>query len=71
MTDKLYAIIDRETGEVVYDKTYKDAADAKRALRYHFGRRLDRYGIGVIERSAKLAWYVDENDKWTEVPADE
>ncbi|KOS00601.1 hypothetical protein [Paenibacillus polymyxa] len=71
MTDKLYAIIDRETSEVVYDKTYKHVSHAKRALRYHFGRRLDRYGIGVIERSAKLALYVDENDKWTEVSASE
>lgn len=70
MIGPLYAIINRETGEIVRDKTYTDVRHAKSAVRYHFRGQTHLYGIGIVERSAKLAWYVDDNDNWAEVTAE-
>ena len=64
---KLFIIIVRETFEVVRDKAYVNLRDAKLALRYHFGKETKKYGIGVVERTTKLAWYIDDNDEWEEV----
>ncbi|MCU6709325.1 hypothetical protein M6D81_11465 [Paenibacillus sp. J5C_2022] len=64
---RLYAIMDRKTGEVVRDKTYVKLSSAKLALRYHYGTRTEKYGIGYVERAIKLAWIIDDNDEWTEV----
>jgi hypothetical protein len=59
--------MNRETGEVVRDKTYVKLKDAKLALRYHYGDRTRIYGIGCVERAIKLSWIIDDNDEWVEV----
>lgn len=65
---KTYFIIDIETGEVVRQKAYLNAKDAKLALKYHFNRRnWGRLGIASIEYAPVLEWVTDERGKWTEV----
>jgi hypothetical protein len=63
-----YAIIEIATEEIAQDKTYDKLRDAKLALRYHFGSRTDKYGIGrIVSVRTRLEWIVDEADKWAEV----
>lgn len=64
---KLYILMNRKTGEIVRDKAYVNIRDAKLALKYHYGRKTQEYGIGVVERTAELAWYIDEAGNWAEV----
>lgn len=67
MTGK-YAIIELATGEIAHDKTYNNLRDAKLSLRYHFGRRPDKYGIGrVISVVTRPEWFINELDEWEEV----
>lgn len=65
-----YAIVEIATGEIAQDKTYDKLRDAKLALRYHFGRQTDKYGIGrIVSVKTRLEWVVNEADEWAEVGA--
>lgn len=66
-----YAIVEIATGEIAQDKTYVKLRDAKLALRYHFGSRTSKYGIGRITTvRTRLEWVVNEADEWAEVDAE-
>lgn len=66
--DYLYAVVDKETGAIQFDKAYGTQGSAKLALKNRISRsEWSRHAIASIRFEGPIVSTVDSDGVWTEV----